>query len=549
MIRNTAITACAVFLSGCVEPGDLAHSDSADPNSDTRPNIVFIVADDLGYSDLGVYGSEIPTPNIDALANNGMLLTNFYSGMTCSPTRSMFFSGTDNHLAGLGVMSPSTNPALRNQPGYESYLNFRVVSLADLLRDAGYHTYMTGKWHLGTEVATGPLARGFERSFISFDGASHLGGLSWNGPGLAPYRNGTEQVTVGEDFYSTRFYTERMIEYIETDRGDDKPFFAYLAYTAPHWPLQAPAESMAKFESWYDDGYDALNQSRFNNMKSLGFFPQDLLAVPPVPGQPAWHELSPGEQKFEARKMEIYAAMVSDLDAYVGTFMDYLKAIDEFENTFIMFISDNGPEDHRFDLTSPLKEWVASCCDNSYDNLGQGDSYVMYGPNWARAGSAPFRRTKWTGFEGGTHVPAFVHFKGSVSPGVRSNGLATVMDIFPTFLELAGTQHPGTIYRGQPVLPVQGISLLPMLTGRVDDVHGDEDYVGWELYGQRAVRQGNWKIVWDPSEGENTAWHLFNVKADPSEQRDLAAHQPDRLATMVRLWGEYQHENNVILVE
>src|SRR5690606_6732126 len=237
-----------------------------------------IVADDLGYSDLGVFGGEIPTPNIDALANAGMMLTQFYSNMTCSPTRAMLLSGADSHVAGLGVMGAATNPAQRGQPGYEGYLNSRVTSVAELLRGAGYRTYMTGKWHLGAQAENGPAARGFDRSFVSIDGAAHLGGLSWNGPGLAPYRDGEELVTVGDDFYSTRFYTDRMIEYIDAGRaaaGDDAPFFAYLAYTAPHWPLQAPPESIARFAGWYDDGWEALYQRRLERAKALGLAPQE----------------------------------------------------------------------------------------------------------------------------------------------------------------------------------------------------------------------------------------------------------------------------------
>lgn len=540
MIRPAWVFACTLLLVSCGKTGDTAAAD-------LRPNIVFIVADDLGYSDLGVFGSEIPTPNIDALARDGMLLTSFYSGMTCSPTRSMYMSGTDNHLAGLGVMLPSEHPLQRDQPGYESYLNFRVVSLADLLRDAGYHTYISGKWHLGTEPETGPLARGFEKSFISFDGGSHLGGLSWGGPGLAPYRDGSEVVTVADDFYSTRFFTERMIDYIEDDRGDGRPFFAYLAYTAPHWPLQAPPESIAKFAAWYDGGYEMLYRSRVDRMKAMGLIPEDMPDVPPVEGQPAWTDLTAEERRTEARKMEIFAAMVSDLDAYVGQFVDYLKSINEFDNTFIMFISDNGPEAGRFDLTL-LKDWVDTCCDNSYENLGQGDSYVMYGPNWARAGSAPFRRAKWTGFEGGIHVPAFVHFPGVVPANTRNDGFATVLDIFPTFLELAQTEHPGTHYRGRPVLPVQGTSLAPMLFGETTEIRGEEDFVGWELYGQRAIRQGDWKIVWDSAEGEDAAWYLFNVAEDPSEQRDLKTAEPERLEKMLGLWDAYVRDSNVIVV-
>ncbi|HWN39803.1 MAG TPA: sulfatase-like hydrolase/transferase, partial [Gammaproteobacteria bacterium] len=240
------VAAIAVLIGACTErrpPGGETASDQP-----RRPNILFIVADDLGYSDLGAFGGEIPTPNLDALAQSGMLLTDFYAGMTCGPTRAMLMSGTDNHIAGMGVQGRPSRDDQRGQPGYEGYLNFRVASLADLMTDAGYNTYMTGKWHLGEEVEHGPRARGFKRSFVSLDGAAHLGGWDWRGPQPARYRDGEELVQVGDDFYTTRFYTQRMLEYIEQDRADGKPFFAYLAYTAPHWPLQAPAESIARFK-------------------------------------------------------------------------------------------------------------------------------------------------------------------------------------------------------------------------------------------------------------------------------------------------------------
>jgi arylsulfatase len=214
-----------------------------------------------------------------------------------------------------------------------------------------------------------------------------------------------------------------------------------------------------------------------------------------------------------------------------------------------MFISDNGPEGLRRDLQSPIKEWVEICCDNSFDNLGKGDSYVMYGPNWARAGSVGFRESKGTTFEGGTHVPAFVRYEGVVSPGTRNDGFATVMDILPTFLSLAGTQHPGTSYRGQPVLPLKGTNMLPLLTGSVSEIHDQDEYMGWELYGHRAVRQGDWKIVWDPSEGENSTWHLFNLAEDPSEQDDRSTREPERLEAMQALWDEYERANGVILLD
>jgi arylsulfatase len=565
-----ALASCLPLLgcNGAPEGRAVRQPDVAEQPG--RPNIVLIVADDLGPSDLGAYGGEIPTPNIDALANAGMMLTRFYTSMTCSPTRSMLFSGTDNHLAGLGVMGAAANPAQRGQPGYEGHLNFRVASLASLLRDSGYRTYMTGKWHLGADVETGPAARGFDRSFVSIDGASHLGGLSWNGPGLAPYRDGEALVAVDDDFYSTRVYTERMIEYIESGReyddrenagtrddansGDDatgdrrggQPFFAYLAYTAPHWPLQAPPESIARFESWYDDGWEALYQRRLERAKALGLARPDFAGIPPATG-PRWDELSAEEQRVEARKMEIYAAMVSDLDTYIGRLVDYLDSIGELDDTFIFFMSDNGPEGLRRDLTAPLSRWVETCCDNSYANLGAGDSYVMYGPHWARAGTVLFRGAKGTAWEGGIRVPAIARWPGNVPQSTRSDAFATVMDLLPTFLSLAGAEHPGNVYRGRAVEPVSGGSLLPVLTREADAAHADDYYAGWELYGHRAVRQGDWKIVWDPSEGDAAAWHLFNLAQDPGEQVDLRDREPQRLEAMRALWDRYERDNGVIL--
>lgn len=550
-IRHLALLCISGLLISCgSEPEQVKETvenpiTSSPVVKDERPNILYILADDLGYADAGYLGSEIPTPNIDELASNGLILTNFYANMTCSPTRSMLMSGTDNHLAGLGVMNVSTREDQVGQPGYEGYLNDRVASLADLMTDAGYNTYMTGKWHLGYTEETGPAARGFKRSFASLSGASHLGGLSWDGPGLAPYRDGTELTTVDEGFYTTRFYTNRMIDYIEADKDDGKPFFAYLAYTAPHWPLQAPEASIANFKGMYDEGYEALYHQRFKHMQELGLLDENVEPMDDSVWQPRWDSLSDEDKRSESRKMEIYAAMISDMDSYIGEVIAYLKAIGEFDNTLILFMSDNGAEGFRRDLNPPLTEWVAQCCDNSYENMGKGDSYIMYGPNWASASAAPFRRHKATGFEGGIHVPAFVHFPESISAGTN-DGFATVMDLLPTFLDIAGTEHPGTTYRGRTVLPLKGTSLLPVFHNEVESAHSDEEYTGWELYGQRSIRQGDWKIVWDSLLGDDAHWELFNIADDISERNDLAASDPEKLAQMILLWDRYEEESGVI---
>ena len=541
------LVSCGSLWACQPDKGDEANGIEPDV-TDRRPNIVLIVADDLGYADLGYNGSEIPTPSLDALAGEGLVLTNFYASMSCSPTRAMLMSGIDSHQVGLGVMaSPITRPEHQDEPGYVGYLNFRVASMADLLADAGYNTYITGKWHLGMDVSNGPVARGFRRAFVSLDGAAHLGGWDWRGPQAADYRDGEALVQVGDDFYSTRDYTDRMIGYIDEDRGDDKPFFAYLAYTAPHWPLQAPDDSIARFRGRYDEGYETLYRQRFENLKARGLAPADAVPDETV-FSPRWDELDDGEKALAARRMEVYAAMVSDLDTYVGRFIDYLESIDELDNTFILFMSDNGAEASRRDLLPPIAEHVGEAYDHSLENLGRPNTYVMYGPNWAAASAAPFRRHKFTGFEGGIHVPAFLRYPGSSTSAARSNAFVTVMDVLPTFLELAGTEHPGERYRGEPVVPIQGKSFMPLLEGDVATVHDGAPIVGWELWGHRSVRQGDWKIVWDASAGDDARWLLFNLAEDPGERNDLSTTMPGKLNEMIGAWDRYAEENRVIYI-
>jgi arylsulfatase A-like enzyme len=542
-------SALAALLVGCAADNRVnGAGGEAGGAVQKRPNILFILADDLGYSDLGHYGSEIPTPNLDALARNGMLLTDFYTGMTCAPTRTMLMSGMDHHLAGMGVQGAPQRADHKGQPGYEGYLNFRVASLAELMSDAGYNTYVAGKWHLGEEVEQGPRARGFKRSFVSLDGAAHLGGWDWRGPQPARYRDGEQVVYVGDDWYTTRDYTRKMLGYIEQDRAQGKPFFAYLAYTAPHWPLQAPDASIAKFKGRYDAGYEALYAQRFARQKELGLVPAAAAPIDNARFKPRWSTLTDEQKRFESRRMEVYAAMVSDLDTYVGEVIAYLKKIGEFDNTFIMFMSDNGTESSRRDLTmQQIVERIGKEYDHSLDNLGRINSYVMYGANWASAAATPFFRHKATAFEGGVHVPAFVHYPKMVKPGTRSDGVGTVRDLLPTFLALAGAQHPGTSYKGRAVLPVQGVSLLPLLRGEAQEVHPADEIFGVELLGQRSVRVGDWKMVWDQTLPEaQRRWQLFDLATDRSEQRDLAAARPEKLAELQRAWERYDEENGVI---
>ena len=512
------------------------------------PNILLIVVDDLGYSDLGVYGSEINTPNLDQLARSGILFTDFYSASVCSPTRSMLLTGIDNHLVGLGNMAESLTPNQRGQPGYEGYLNFKVAPLADLLKDAGYRTYMTGKWHLGLDKHTSPAARGFEKSFALIEGgAGHFDDLPALGPGKARFRENGNFTELPEDFYSTRFYTRKLQEYIESGRHDNQPFFAYLAYTAPHFPLQAPEKTIEKYHGKYDMGYDVVYEQRLDNMKSLGLIHSKVAGVPRAENEPAWEELSRQEKKISARKMEIYAAMIDDIDHYIGELIDYLKRTRQFDNTFIFFMSDNGPEGHHLEKAWPqVVNWIYECCDNSYANLGKPNSYTWYGPNWGRVSAAPFLHYKGFTSEGGIRVPAFVSYPGKLPVNQVFHEVVSVKDVMPTLLELAGVTHPEE-YKGRNVLPIQGKSLLTALSNEHQQFRDDNDFFGTESYGRRAIRKGDWKILLLPPPQGQGQWQLFNLISDPSEQHDIADQYPDKLQELSRLWLEYSQNNHVIL--
>ncbi len=540
---SMALMALSVVLVGCG-----VRDATPLQESQRRPNVLLIVADDLAYSDLGAFGGEIGTPNLDALAREGVLLANFYAASTCSPTRAMLLSGVDNHVAGLGTMTDDHTPNQVGARGYETYLNFDVAALPELLQDAGYHTYMTGKWHLGMTPETSPAARGFERSFgLMNGGAGHFDDLAIFGGGRAVFRDGLDEVTLPEDFYSTRTYADRMIEYLDADRDDERPFFAYLAFTAPHWPLQAPEETIARFAGRYDDGYDALQAARIERMQALGLVAADVTPYTGPAGRRRWEELTDDERRVAARTMEIYAAMVADLDTHVGRVLDHLKRIGKYDDTLVLFMSDNGAEGHDLLATWPhLAGHLEACCDNSPENMGRGDSYLWYGPGWARAGIGVFNLYKGFSTDGALRVPAIARLPGGAT-GQTSHAFATVLDVVPTVLELAGVEHPGTRYRDREVRPPVGASLLPLLRGEADAVHPPDHVMGWELFGRRAIRQGDWKLTFTtPPLGSGT-WQLFDLATDPAELVDLSSREPAKRKALLALWDRYVEENGVIV--
>ena len=523
--------------------------------TETRPNILLIVADDLGYSDIGAFGGEILTPNLDALAAGGLKMSNFYAAAACSPSRTMLLGGADSHVAGMGTMFNDQAANQLGQPGYEGYLNHNVVTVSSLLLDAGYHTYMTGKWHLGYDDDQSPAARGFERSFALLQGgAGHFDDsamtvdhdTSW-------YREDGVRTELPDDFFSSRFYTDKILEYIRSGEDDDKPFFAYLAYTAPHWPLQAPAETIDKYRGQYDDGYDALAEKRLMSLEQIGLIePGHIAPEQAYPETESWNNLSDEQKKIDAREMETYAAMVDNMDYHIGRVLNYLDASGQRDNTIVIFISDNGAQGFGPGMARAFpQDWIDENFDTSFENIGKINSYAYLGPHWARASTAPMRMFKGFSSDGGLKVPAIISYPGKLEArsGTFINQFTTVLDLPATFLDIAKTKHPGTSYKGRQVHPYTGISILPFLNGESEIIHEPDDVVAWELNNSRAVRKGDWKIILLPGRFGTGDWELFNIKNDPAERIDLSKAEPEKRSEMIAEWEKYARNNGVIIAE
>ena len=462
-----------------------------------KPNVLLIVADDMGYSDLGCFGGEIKTPNIDALAARGLRGTDFYVAPSCSPSRSMMLTGTDNHIAGIGNMAEWTGAAQKGKPGYEGHLNTRLPCVASLLRDSGYHTVMAGKWHLGDKSDQWPAARGFDRDLTMLQGAgSHwadMQGLLPTEPQVSYTRNGKRLESLPKDYYSSKNFTDFVIENISQKSRVDQPFFAYLAYQAPHGPLAVPQEWMDRYKGRYDRGYDVIREERLVRQKQLGIMAGDVKCFPRLPHIPAWNTLTEQQRRHSARKMELYAAMIEYMDDQIGRLIGHLKQTGEYDSTLILFISDNGAAGEDMGelmakLAPTAREWFEKTYDNRPENWGRPGSCVEYGPAWAQVSSVPFRLYKGVEAEGGIRAPLIVSGPGVKHQGKLNRSVMHVMDIVPTLLEAAGIEHPAA-KAGNSAAMLQGESLWPLLAGREQQIRSDTDWLGWELFGNRAIRR------------------------------------------------------------
>lgn len=525
-------------------------------HTDTRqsPNVLLILADDLGYSDIGAFGGEIPTPNLDALAEKGVMLTNFHTSPACAPTRAMLMTGAYNHTVGLGKMVEYMRlvaPEYLGLPGYEGFLTKRARTLPELLREAGYRTYMAGKWHLGLDEDTSPRARGFDRSYAMLEGASGHFDDQQQVPGTGRknvlFREDGRLVRPGSDFYSSKSYADKIIQYLETDRDDERPFFAYLAFTAPHWPLQAPAESIARHDGRYDLGYDQFFQQRLERQKDLGLVRADFDGHPTPPGYRDWDSLSAAEQRYSAGIMEIYAAMIEDMDIHIGRVLAKLRELGSLENTLVLFFSDNGATGGDHVQLAPFRELIQDCCDNSYENLGNANSYLVLGDEWARVSSGANKYYKGYTTQGGILSPAILSFPSRQSGPGRYEGFLTVMDVMPTLLYFAGIDPNLSARADSHSVQIRGVSFAPAVTGSTSPTHGPDKAVGWEWNNHRALWIGSMKLVMSqPPLGDGT-WQLFDMSSDRHETRDLAPEKPALLQSMIDSWDAYAKENGVIL--
>jgi arylsulfatase A-like enzyme len=461
----------------------------------------------------------------------------------------------------------STSP-WKKRPGYEGYLNDRVAALPELLQDAGYFTAMSGKWHLGLTQDRTPHARGFDRSFALLPGgANHYAYEPCHPDGrpvfshwaslYAEGQNLVDSKTFPKDYYSSDYYATRLIEFLKEQKTDDKradaPFFAFLPFTAPHWPLQAPPEIVKKYDGVYDRGPDALREMRLQSQIKLGLLSPDVEPHPVVAETREWSEMHADEKKWSAKTMEVFAAMVDRMDWNIGRVVEYLEESGEKDNTFILFMSDNGAEGaiiEAIPMTGDvIKQSIHKHYNNDLENLGNGDSFVWYGPRWAQASTAPSAMHKGYVTEGGIRCPAIIHYPavfGDQKDKI-TNAFTTVMDILPTILDLAGVPQPGSKFRGKEVVSIKGKSWVPHLSGTSPRVHNEETVIGWELFFHQAVRKGKYKAVFTPKPKGPEKWQLFDLEKDMGEIHDLATKEPEVLEELVRYWMVYVAEVGVFL--
>ena len=517
----------------------------------SKPNIIVILSDDMGYSDLGCYGGEIETPNLDGLAANGLRYTQFYNTGRCCPTRASLLTGLYAHQAGIGEMTSDGG-----QRGYRGDLSRNAVTIAEALRPAGYRTYMAGKWHVTAQLSPDgdkgnwPLQRGFDRFYGTIIGAGSFFDpwtLTRGNDAITPENDGEYQP---DDYYYTDAISDHASRYVREHAGNhaDQPFFMYVAYTAPHWPMHALERGIAKYRGRYDAGYEAIREARFGKMKELGVIGDWKLS----PGAARWKDVDEPARAWELRGMEVYAAMVDSMDQGIGRIIGSLKATGQFDNTLILFLSDNGGCAEAYGRKPPKRPLPADIVPMDRDELqtrmipertrdgrpvrtgpdampGPADTYIAYGRNWANVSNTPFRQYKSSNHEGGIATPLIAHWPRGIA---ARNGLrhepGHLIDIMATCVEISGAEYPAR-FAGHDILPMEGRSLAGGFTAD----RKEERTLLFEHYGAAAIRKGPWKLV---RAGESRPWELYAIEEDRTELNDLGKQHPEKVRELGELW-------------
>lgn len=500
-------------------------------SEDKRPNIIVILADDMGYSDLGCYGSDIRTPNLDQLAHNGVRFTSFYNSARCCPTRASLLTGVHPHQAGMGAMVRHTDRPVRNEGPYQGYLSKHTVTMAQVLKTAGYNCTMSGKWHVGETHPNWPMDRGFDDYYGLISGAANYFDIT------RPKKKGIERhfakgnkkhIPNKEGFYMTDATTDHAVESIKKYARKDKPFFSYVAYTAPHWPLHALPEDIERYKNKFDIGWDSLRRKRFAKMKELGVIDKSIKLSPRDHKVPAWEDMD--KKELMSLKMAIYAAQIDRMDQGIGKIVAELKRQGKFENTLIMFLSDNGG----------CAETGIYGTDFWKNGATPGDvnSYQSYGRGWANASNTPYSYFKQWTHEGGISTPFIAHWpKGITHKNKIMNNRGYVTDIMATIADLGKAKYPKT-FNNEEIVPLHGKTLTPLFTGNTREGH---DYLCWEHFGNMAIIKGEWKLVAQRKEGKGE-WKLYNLNNDRIEQNNIIENHPDIAKNLLVLYKKWAKE-------
>ena len=532
-------------------------------NSENKPNFLVIVGDDFGYSDIGSFGSEISTPNLDAIAKDGKVLTNYHTAPTCSPARVALLTGVDWHVGGIGTMYELIADNQVGQPGYETYINDRVVTVAELLKDAGYNTMMSGKWHLsghGYQPGTSPYERGFSNVLTLLeDGSNHFNSAEYvPGWSVTFMANATKVPRPQNGTFDTTMYTDQLLGFFKKTESEKKPFFAYLAFQVAHSPFMSPPELVDKYDQIYSAGWDKIRDQRFEKQKELGFWPSNMTDPGRLPPNQVWNDLTNDQKDYAARVLGVHAGGIEQMDKDIGRVIQYLKDTGQYDNTFILFTSDNGSSE-PFEIAlfryasgvnlTHAKQFVAGI-NNTLPNLGNPTSDFNYGAWGTYVATSPFSGFKTSLYEGGVRPPAIIKEAESVSPPASTNSSSNlvksfvyVTDITPTILDLAGVSHPST-YQGHDVHAVMGKSLNPLLNGTMEKIHPDDEAIAGEMFNNTSVRMGDWKAT---SYGYPPQWKLYNIATDLGENTDLASKHPDLLEKLITAYNKYAQDVGVVI--